>query len=77
MVVCGSLVILLIQVHPGGEEDTSQDENMEPASKRRKGRWEEGGAGVGEGGGRMVTAELVVYDKHSRCLLTEVNKADF
>ena len=59
------------QVHPGGEEDTSQDENMEPASKRRKGRWEEG-AGGGEGGGRMVTAELVVYDKHSRCLLTEV-----
>jgi len=61
---------LLIRVHPGGEEDTSQDENMEPAAKRRKGRWEEG-AGGGEEGGRMVTAELVVYDKHSRCLLTE------
>ena len=46
---------------------------MEPAAKRRKGRWEEG-AGGGEEGGRMVTAELVVYDKHSRCLLTEVSE---
>ena len=61
---------MCLQVHPGGDEDTSQDENMEPAAKRRKGRWEDG-----EGGGRIVTAELVVYDKHSRCLLTEVGSS--
>ena len=46
---------------------------MEPAAKRRKGRWEDGTTGGGDEGGRMVTAELVVYDKHSRCLLTEVS----
>ena len=37
-----------------------QDENQEPATKKRKTQEE-----------REVTAELVVYDKHSRCLLTE------
>jgi len=61
---------LLIRVHPGGEDDTGQDENLEPASKRRKGRWD-GGAESIETGGRIVSAELVIFDKHSKCLLTE------
>ena len=59
---------LLIKINCGGElEDAGQDENQEPepACKRRKGR------GDDEEEGRMVSAELVVYDKHSRCLLTE------
>ena len=57
---------LLIKINSGGEvEETTQDENQEPASKRRKGKVEEGEEG------RLVSAELVVYDKHSRCLLTE------
>ena len=41
------------------------DENLEPSRKKRKGDSEE------EEEGRVVTGELVVYDKHSRCLLTE------
>ena len=59
---------LLIKINCGGElEEASQDENQEPepACKRRKGRGDE------EEEGRVVSAELVVYDKHSRCLLTE------
>ena len=59
---------LLIKINCGGElEDAGQDENQEPepACKRRKGR------GDDEEEGRVVSAELVVYDKHSRCLLTE------
>ena len=55
---------LVIRVH------TESDENCEPAKKKRKGdegREEEDE----EEEGRVVSAELVVYDKHSRCLLTE------
>ena len=33
---------------------------MERASKRRANKWDDGGSG-GEGGGRIVTTELVVY----------------
>lgn len=41
------------------------EENLEPAAKRRKllrGSTDDS---------KILTAELVVYDKHSRCLLTE------
>jgi len=41
-------------------------ETDEPPRKKRRGEEEEA-----EEEGRVVTAELVVYDKHSRCLLTE------
>ena len=50
---------LQIKVITGGNVG-GQDENQEPATKKRKTQEE-----------REVTAELVVYDKHSRCLLTE------
>ena len=60
---------LLVKVNCGGaaEEDGGQDtENQEPSAKRRK------TAKSGEEEpARAVSAELVVYDKHSRCLLTE------
>jgi len=51
---------LHIRVHTA-----EMDENLEPSRKKRKGDSEE------EEEGRVVTGELVVYDKHSRCLLTE------
>jgi len=59
---------LLIRLFPG---ESSDSENTEPVSKRV--RREEEELRPEEVGcvGRMVTAELVVYDKHSRCLLTE------
>ena len=60
---------LLVKVNCGGvaEEDGGQDtENQEPSAKRRK-----TAKGGEEEPGRAVSAELVVYDKHSRCLLTE------
>ena len=61
---------LIIKVNCDGENDeNSQDENQEPSAKRRKGdRGDEKEDGCE---GRIVSAELVVYDKHSRCLLTE------
>ena len=55
---------LVIRVH------TESDENCEPAKKKRKGD-EEVDKKDEEEEGRVVSAELVVYDKHSRCLLTE------
>ena len=60
---------LLVKVNCGGvaEEDGGQDtENQEPSAKRRK-----TAKGGEEEPGRAMSAELVVYDKHSRCLLTE------
>ena len=53
---------LQIKVNTGGGDDGGQDENQEPASKKRR---------TGDEGVREVSAEMVVYDKHSRCLLTE------
>ena len=54
---------LQIKVNTGSSgDDGGQDENQEPAPKKRK---------TGDEGVREVTAEMVVYDKHSRCLLTE------
>ena len=54
---------LQIKVNTGSNgDDGGQDENQEPAAKKRR---------AGEEGVREVTAEMVVYDKHSRCLLTE------
>lgn len=60
---------LLIKVNSGDslENGDSQDENQEPSAKKRKTKAEDGD----EGERRSVSAELVVYDKHSRCLLTE------
>ena len=56
---------LLIKVNSGEMENgDSQDENEEPSAKKRKTKTE-------DGENRSVSAELVVYDKHSRCLLTE------
>ena len=55
---------LVIRVH------TESDENCEPAKKKRKGE-DEVEEDNEEAEGRVVSAELVVYDKHSRCLLTE------
>ena len=40
---------------------TESDENCEPSKKKRKGG---GGEEEQEEEGRVVTAELVVYDKH-------------
>ena len=59
---------LLIKVISGDtlENGDGQDENQEPSAKKaRKSKTEE------DGENRTVSAELVVYDKHSRCLLTE------
>lgn len=53
---------LVVRVHCD-----ESDENSEPARKKRKGLEPE----ETEPNGRVVQAELVVYDKHSRCLLTE------
>lgn len=57
---------LVIRVH------TESDENCEPAKKKLK-KGDEGREenDEDEDEGRVVSAELVVYDKHSRCLLTE------
>jgi len=60
---------LMIKVNSRGENsENGHDENQEPSAKRRKGKENETD---GDEVGRIVTAELVVYDKHSRCLLTE------
>ena len=59
----------MIKVNSRGENsENGHDENQEPSAKRRKGKEIET---YGDEVGRIVTAELVVYDKHSRCLLTE------
>ena len=66
---------LLVKVNCGGvaEEDGGQDtENQEPSAKRRK-----TAKGGEEEPGRAVSAELVVYDKHSRCLLTLLTEGDY
>ena len=49
--------------------DTQGDENLEPASKRRKIRGNGESPAAFEG--KLLSRELVVYDKHSKCLLTE------
>lgn len=57
---------LLIRLYPEGTQEDWQyqdNENNEPSIKRQ--RRDQGTEG------RVVSAELVVYDKHSRCLLTE------
>ena len=54
----------MIRVNSGDcNDENSQDENQEPSIKKRKMKT--------DGDARSVSAELVVYDKHSRCLLTE------
>jgi len=53
---------LLIRLYPEAEGWVSE-ENSEPSYKKFK--------RDGDLMGRVVSAELVVYDKHSRCLLTE------
>ena len=55
---------------------TESDENCEPAKKKRKQADDDDDDVEKEEEeeneeGRVVSAELVVYDKHSRCLLTE------
>ena len=50
---------------PQGATGLNGEENLEPAAKRRKllrGSTDDS---------KVLTAELVVYDRHSRCLLTE------
>jgi polycomb protein SUZ12 len=59
---------LLIRLFPG---ETSDSENTEPVTKRVRREEEELRTEEVGDVGRVVTAELVVYDKHSRCLLTE------
>jgi hypothetical protein len=49
----------------GTHNQNGETENLEPAAKRRK--FLRGSTD----GSKVLTAELVVYDKHSRCLLTE------
>jgi len=65
---------LLVRLYPGVGEG-KDIENTEPVSKRSRksgGRMEDlDEEDIQESNGRVVTAELVVYDKHSRCLLTE------
>ena len=61
---------MVLRVH------TESDENCEPAKKKRKQANDDEEDGEKEeeeenDEGRVVSAELVVYDKHSRCLLTE------
>ena len=60
----------MVQSQNSGTGDPQGDENMEPSSKRRKIR-----NGIChdniENGGKVLGRELVVYDKYSRCLLTE------
>ena len=60
----------MLQSQNGGSGDQQGDENMEPSSKRRKIRNGICHDNV-ENGSKILGRELVVYDKHSRCLLTE------
>ena len=53
------------QLPQGAAGGNNGEENLEPAAKRRKllrGSTDDS---------KVLTAELVVYDRHSRCLLTE------
>jgi len=58
----------LTQSQSSGCGDQQGDENVEPSIKRRKIR-----SGISNEGdsNKLLGRELVVYDKHSRCLLTE------
>ena len=53
----------------GGDQQNGGDENVEPSIKRRKIR---NSLGNNDGdSSKLLGRELVVYDKQSRCLLTE------
>ena len=54
------------QSQNNGTGDQQGDENVEPSIKRRKIR-----NGFGNDSNTLLGRELVVYDNHSRCLLTE------
>ena len=58
----------LTQSQSSGCGDQQGDENVEPSVKRRKIR-----SGINNDGdsNKLLGRELVVYDKQSRCLLTE------
>ena len=60
----------MVQSQNSSSVDQQGDENIEPSSKRRKIR-----NGIChdslENSSMVLGRELVVYDKHSRCLLTE------
>ena len=60
----------MVQSQNSSSGDQLGDENIEPSSKRRKIR-----NGIChdslENSSMVLGRELVVYDKHSRCLLTE------
>ena len=58
----------MIQPQGNGGGDQQGDENIEPSIKRRKIR---NGLGNEGDSGKLLGRELVVYDKDSRCLLTE------
>ena len=60
----------MVQSQNSGSGDPQGDENMEPSSKRRKIRNGICHDNV-ENGGKVLGRELVVYDRYSRCLLTE------
>ena len=60
----------MTQSQNSGSGDQQGDENLEPSSKRRKIRNGICHDNV-ENGIKVLGRELVVYDKHSRCLLTE------
>ena len=49
-------------------ENGLDHENLEPSSKRRKVSNRES---IDSGPGKLLSAELIVYDKHAQCLLTE------
>ena len=51
----------------GNGNSHGADENMEPSSKRRKLLR----SSLDDDGPKTLTAEMTVYDRHSRCLLTE------
>ena len=47
--------------------ENGDHENLEPTSKRRKMNRDS----MGGGNGKLLSAELIVYDKHAQCLLTD------
>ena len=58
----------MTQSQSTGCGDQQGDENVEPSIKRRKIR---SGITNDSDSNKLLGRELVVYDKHSRCLLTE------
>ena len=58
----------MMQAQSSAGGDQQGDENIEPSIKRRKIR---NGLGNDSDSSKLLGRELVVYDKHSRCLLTE------